>query len=154
MIEQDLKNADLKTLFEMVDKIGSKRYHRLTSADLEDYRKYEHWRYIQADAELGSTPTSKKWVDEHSTPTCPVCGDDHHSRGGKNIDHKMPRAQYPWLSMSFQNFWVICRACNLEKAEMNWYEYERYCFKNKPDQYHHILEARPQKLLLSLVVEN
>jgi hypothetical protein len=154
MIEQDLKNADLKTLFDLVDKIGGKRYHRLTSADLEDYRQYDNWRYIQADPELGSTPISKKWVAEHSTQTCPVCGDAHRLRGGKNIDHKMPRAQYPWLSLNFQNFWVICRACNLEKAEMNWYEYERYCFKNYADRYHYILEERPQQLLLSLVVEN
>jgi hypothetical protein len=154
MIDQDLKDIDLKTLFQLVDKIGSKRYHRLTSKDLEDYRQYDQWRYVHGDPMLGSTSISKKWVAEHSTNTCPVCGDAHRLHGGKNIDHKLPRAQYPWLSLNFKNFWVICQECNLEKAEMNWYEYERYCFKNYPDRYHHILEERPKQLLLSLVVKN
>jgi hypothetical protein len=154
MFEQDLKDLDLKTLLKLVDEIGSKRYNRLTVKDLEDYRQYDNWRYVEADPELGSTKISKEWVSKNSTQICPVCGDFHYLRGGKNIDHKLPRSQYPWLSLDFRNFWVICRACNLEKAEMNWYEYERYCFKNYPDRYHYILEERPQQLLLSLAVEN
>jgi 5-methylcytosine-specific restriction endonuclease McrA len=153
-IETDLQTLDLPKLFRQVDKIGSKRYHRLTSQDFEDYRCYEHWRYIQGDGELGTTSESKKWVEQHSTNSCPICNDYYGAHNVKNIDHKLPRAQYPWLSLNFQNFWVICRACNLEKAEMNWYEYERYMMKNYADRYQIVRNERPEELLKSLLAEH
>ena len=71
-------------------------------------------------------------------------------RGGKTIDHKLPRAQYSWLSLEFKNLWVICDECNQEKGEMHWYEYEHYIFIHHPDRYEDIKFARPQHLLKSL----
>ena len=147
-----LDELDLSDLFKLVDKIGSKRYHKLTLQDLIDYQKYDGWRYISGDSKLGSTKESRVWVDQNSTSSCPICGDYHQVRGGKNIDHKLPRSQYPWLSLNFNNFWVICRECNFEKAEMHWYEYERYMLKNYPDRYQIVYDERPNRLLISLVV--
>jgi 5-methylcytosine-specific restriction endonuclease McrA len=152
-IEVDLQQLDLPELFKLVDEIGCKRYNRLTSQDFEDYRRYEHWRYIQGDSELGTTLESRKWVAQHSNRSCPVCHSYYGSQNVKNIDHKLPRAQYPWLSLDFQNFWVICRKCNVEKAEMNWYEYERYIMKNYVDRYHIVCEERPEDLLRSLAAD-
>ena len=150
--DQELDELDLSDLFNLVDKIGSKRYHRLTNQDLIDYQKYDQWRYISGDGKLGSTQESKEWVNQNSTASCPICGDYHKFHGGKNIDHKLPRSQYPWLSLDFDNFWVICRDCNFEKAEMHWYDYERYIFKNYPDRYQIVCDERPDKLLRSLLV--
>ncbi len=146
----DLNQADLKTLFKLADKIGRKRYHKLTVQDFEDYRRYDYWRYVCGDGECGTTPESRKWVDEHSDNTCPICEEYYSQRGGKSIDHKLPRAQYPWLSMEFSNFWVICQACNQEKAEKHWYEYENYMFTKHPDRYPDVQGARPKQLLKNL----
>ncbi|MEH1907306.1 hypothetical protein [Nostoc sp.] len=61
-----LKDKELKELFELADKIGNKRYHRLTHQDFETYRKFDYWRYINGDYECGTTQDSKDWVRENS----------------------------------------------------------------------------------------
>jgi len=146
----DLEDKNLEDLFKLADKIGKKRYHKLTQQDFEDYRKFDHWRYINGDSECGSTPESKNWVKDNSERHCPVCGFSFAQRDGRTIDHKLPRAQYPWLSLDFRNLWVICRMCNQEKGEMHWYEYEHYIFIHHPDRYDDIRFARPNHLLKSL----
>jgi len=144
----------LENLFKQADKVGKKRYHKLTSTDFEDYRKYDYWRYINGDSECGTTPESKQWVTDNSDYRCPVCGDRYADREGRSIDHKLPRAQYPWLSLEFKNLWVICRLCNLEKGERHWYEYEHYMFIHYPNRYEDIRFARPSYLLKSLKTQS
>jgi hypothetical protein len=51
----NLQNKDIRELFKLADKIGKKRYNRLTEQDLENYRKFDHWRYINGDSEYGIT---------------------------------------------------------------------------------------------------
>jgi 5-methylcytosine-specific restriction endonuclease McrA len=148
--ELDLSQQDLKTLFSQADTIGRKRYHRLTQRDFEAYRQYEYWRYVGGDYECGTTSESRDWVNNHSDQHCPICEEPFFRKGGKTIDHKLPRAQYPWLAMEFQNFWVICQTCNREKAEMHWYEYERYILEKHPDFYADVKIARPANLLKTL----
>jgi len=140
----------LKELFQLADKIGDRRYNRLTQKDLDDYHKFEQWRYIDGRGERGTTLESKAWVDDQSDRHCPLCEGLFSRRGGKNIDHKLPRSQYPWLSMEFKNLWVICRDCNIEKAEMHWYRYEQYVLLTYPDRYENARSARPIALLRSL----
>ena len=140
----------LQELFSLMDKVGKKRYHKLTSQDFEDYRKYDHWRYINGDGEYGATPESKQWVRENSGRNCPVCSQAFSRCGGRTINHKLPRAQYPWLSLDFRNFWVICRVCNQEKGERHWYEYEHYMLIHHPDRYQDIAMFRPRQLLKDL----
>jgi HNH endonuclease len=148
--ELDLSQQDLKTLFQQADAIGRKRYNRLTQRDFEAYRQFDYWRYIGGDYECGTTPESRDWVDDHSDKHCPICEKSFFRRGGKTIDHKLPRAQYPWLAMEFQNFWVICQVCNREKAERHWYEYERYILETYPNCYADVKRARPTALLKTL----
>ncbi|MGB7441149.1 MAG: hypothetical protein WA919_08790 [Coleofasciculaceae cyanobacterium] len=62
----------------------------------------------------------------------------------------LPCSQYPWLSLDFNNLWVICRSCHREKAEMHWYEYEDYLFIHHDDPYQDIELFRPRQLLKSL----
>ncbi|OKH18441.1 HNH endonuclease signature motif containing protein [[Limnothrix rosea] IAM M-220] len=142
---------ELQGLFRLADKIGKKRYHRLTAEDFEKYRAYDYWRYEDGDYELGTTQKSKQWVWENSDKYCPICDDFFSKRGGKTIDHKLPRAQYPWWSMDFRNFWIICQKCNKKKGEMHWYEYESYILKHYPDRYLDIKFARPIALLQELL---
>lgn len=144
-----LDDKNLGELFKLADKIGKKRYHRLTHEDFQDYRKFDYWRYVQGDSECGTTRESKQWVRENSDRSCPVCGHrwDYQSGHGKTIDHKLPRAQYPWFSLEFRNLWVICYTCNQEKSEMHWYEYERYILVHHPDRYGGVAIARPRQLL-------
>lgn len=144
-----LEDKNLSELFKLADRIGKKRYHRLTHEDFEDYRKYDHWRYIQGDGECGTTPESKQWVRDNSEWNCPICGHqfDYQSGHGRTIDHKLPRSQYPWFSLDFRNLWVICYTCNREKGEMHWYEYEHYILLNHPNRYGDVAFARPRKLL-------
>ncbi|MEN8446884.1 MAG: HNH endonuclease signature motif containing protein [Cyanobacteria bacterium J06555_13] len=144
------RSPNIEELFALADKVGKKRYHRLTSQDFEDYRKFDHWRYVNGDFECGTTKESRRWVREHSSWACPVCERKFSDCGGPTVDHKLPRAQYPWLSMEFKNLWVICRDCNREKAERHWYEYEHYIFVNYPDRYQDIAFARPRQLLKNL----
>lgn len=146
----DTDNKTLQELFSLADKVGKKRYHKLTSQDFEDYRKFDRWRYINGDSECGSTPESKQWVKDNSDWHCPICGERFANRDGRTIDHKLPRAQYPWLSLEFQNLWVICRICNQEKGEMHWYEYEHYILIHHPNRYQDVAFARPRKLLQTL----
>lgn len=146
----DLDGKELENLFKQADQIGKKRYHRLTSQDFEDYRAFDYWRYVNGNSECGTTAESKQWVRDNSDRYCPVCGEGFTYREGKTIDHKLPRAQYPWLSLDFKNLWVICRLCNLEKGEMHWYEYERYIFIRHPELYDNVQFARPRQLLQSL----
>lgn len=146
----DLENKDLKELFKLADKVGKKRYHKLTHQDFEDYRKFDNWRYINGDGECGTTQESKDWARDNSDFHCPVCGARFSDVGGRTIDHKFPRAQYPWLSLDFRNLWVICRDCNQEKGEMHWYEYEHYMFIHHRDRYQDIQLFRPRPLLKSL----
>ncbi|MFM6345058.1 MAG: HNH endonuclease [Dolichospermum sp.] len=130
--------------------MGKKRYHRLTEQDFENYRKFDHWRYINGDSECGTTEESKRWVTDNSDYYCPICDDKYGDYNKKSIDHKLPRSQYPWLSLDFQNLWVICLNCNQEKGEMHWYEYELYIFKKYPEIYPFIKSVRPVNLLRSL----
>lgn len=146
----ELENKKLKDLFELANKIGNKRYHKLTQQDFENYRKFDYWRYNNGDYECGTTQESKDWVDDHSDWYCPICGVRYSERGGRTIDHKLPRAQYPWLSMDFNNLWVICKMCNQEKAEMHWYEYELYMLTNYSDLYFGVRAMRPTDLLQAL----
>lgn len=52
--------------------------------------------------------------------------------------------------MEFQNLWVICQACNQEKGEMHWFEYEHYMLIQHPDRLEDVRLARPTQLLKSL----
>ena len=146
----DIDDKTLQELFSLADKIGKKRYHRLTRQDFDDYRKFDCWRYINGNSECGTTLASKQWVKDNSDWSCPVCGERFADREGRTIDHKLPRAQYPWLSLDFRNLWVICRICNQEKGEMHWYEYERYILIHYPMRYEEVAFARPRQLLQSL----
>ncbi|MFQ4145933.1 HNH endonuclease signature motif containing protein [Chlorogloeopsis sp. ULAP02] len=146
----NLEEKELKELFKLADKIGKKRYHKLTRQDFEDYRKFDNWRYINGDSECGTTQESKDWVRENSDWLCPICEERYSQRDGKTIDHKLPRSQYPWLSMEFKNLWVICQRCNKEKGEMHWYEYEHYMFIHHPKLYLNVSNVRPIQLLKSL----
>lgn len=146
----DLEDKNLKELFKLADKVGKKRYHKLTTQDFEDYRKFDHWRYVNGNSECGTTEESQRWAKDNSDWHCPVCGAKFAHVGGRTIDHKLPRAQYPWLSLDFRNLWVICRDCNQEKGEMHWYEYEHYMFVHHPDRYEDIQVYRPRQLLKSL----
>jgi 5-methylcytosine-specific restriction endonuclease McrA len=146
----NLENKQLKELFKLADKVGKKRYHKLTQQDFEDYRKFDLWRYVNGDSECGTTEESKQWVRDNSERDCPICRENFAFRSGKTIDHKLPRAQYPWLSLNFENLWVICMRCNQEKGERHWYEYEHYMFIHHPDCYDDVAFARPRKLLQSL----
>ena len=141
------EDKTLQELFKLADKVGRRRYHKLTQKDFEDYRKFDYWRYIKGDSECGTTDESRKWVKDNSEYYCPVCGDRFSSKNGRSIDHKLPRAQYPWLSLDFRNLWVICHQCNQEKGEMHWYEYEHYIFTKYPNRYEDIVFARPRQLL-------
>mgnify|MGYP002784143396 CR=1 FL=1 len=144
------QNRTLQELFKLADRVGNRRYHKLTQQDFEDYRKFDYWRYINGDCECGTTQESQQWVKDNSDKHCPVCGEKFSPINGRSIDHKLPRAQYPWLSFDFQNLWVICYRCNQEKGEMHWYEYEHYIFKRYPNRYQDVVFARPKALLLSL----
>lgn len=147
----NLEKKELRELFSLAHKIGKKRYHKLTQRDFTSYRRYDYWRYINGDGECGTTLESQDWVKENSDCYCPICGDNYSDKEGRTIDHKLPRSQYPWLSMEFQNLWVICRICNRKKGEMHWYEYEHYILVNHPERYPFVKSARPLKLLLSLI---
>lgn len=146
----DLEDKELKQLFKLADEIGKRRYHKLTRQDLEDYKKFDNWRYINGVIECGTTQESQDWARDNSDWNCPICGDRFSECGGRTIDHKLPRSQYPWLSTNFKNFWVICRACNQEKGEKHWFEYEHYMFIHHSDLLHTIEAARPTQLLKSL----
>lgn len=146
----DLEDKELKELFKLADEIGKRRYHKLTRQDFEDYKKFDSWRYINGDSECGTTQESQDWARDHSDWDCPICGDKFSECGGRTIDHKLPRAQYPWLSMDFKNFWVICRACNQKKGEKHWFEYEHYMFIHHPGLLPAIQAVRPTQLLKSL----
>ncbi len=146
----NLENKELQQLFDLANKIGGKRYHKLTAEDFRDYLKFNYWRYINGDYECGTTSESQDWVKENSDWYCPICSEHYSDRGGKTIDHKLPRSQYPWLSLEWQNLWVICRECNQQKGEKHWYEYEQYMFINYPQDYPVVKAARPTKLLKSL----
>jgi 5-methylcytosine-specific restriction endonuclease McrA len=146
----NLEDATLKELFKLADKIGRRRYHKLTLQDLEEYKKFDNWRYIAGNFTYGTTQESQVWAREHSDWHCPVCGDKFSECGGRTIDHKLPRSQYPWLSMEFKNFWVICLACNQEKGERHWFEYEHYMLIHHPDRLSDVRAARPTQLLKSL----
>ncbi len=143
----DLESKELSELFKLADTIGSRRYNRLTAQDLNDYLKFNYWRYINGDFECGTTAESKAWVKEHSDWYCPIFSEQYRDRGGRTIDHKLPRSQYPWLSLEWSNLWVICRVCNREKGEKHWYEYEQYIYHKYPQDYPVIKAARPIKLL-------
>lgn len=140
-------SQSLESLFKIADKVGSRRYHKLTRQDFEDYRKFDYWRYINGDSECGTTDESRAWTRDNSERHCPICGDRFSRHNGRSIDHKLPRAQYPWLSLDFRNLWVICHQCNQEKAEMHWYEYEHYIFTRYPERYQDVVFARPRQLL-------
>jgi 5-methylcytosine-specific restriction endonuclease McrA len=146
----DSEEKSLEELFKLADEVGNRRYHKLTPQDFEDYRKFEYWRYVNGDSECGTTQESKTWARNNSDWHCPVCGARFSDVGGRTIDHKLPRAQYPWLSLDFRNLWVICHDCNQEKGEMHWFEYERYMMMHHPDRYEDIAFYRPRQLLRSL----
>lgn len=144
------KGNELEALFQRADKVGKKRYHRLTAQDLADYKKFEAWRYVQGNSTYGTTEESRRWARENSDYSCPVCGMAFRDCGGRTIDHKLPRSQYPWLSLNFRNLWVICQGCNREKGERHWYEYEHYMMLHHPRRYEDVRFARPRQLLREL----
>jgi 5-methylcytosine-specific restriction endonuclease McrA len=146
----NFEDKTLKDLFALADKIGKKRYHKLTRQDLEDYKQFDYWRYVNGDSECGTTQASQNWVKENSDWHCPICETRFSECGGRTIDHKLPRSQYPWLSMDFRNFWVICRACNAEKGEKHWFEYEHYMLIHHAAFLPAVQTARPILLLKSL----
>ncbi|WP_017298764.1 HNH endonuclease [Nodosilinea nodulosa] len=137
----------LQDLFKLATTVGNRRYHRLTQKDFADYRAFDYWRYINGDSECGTTEESRAWVRDNSEHHCPVCGAKFSPHHGRSIDHKLPRAQYPWLALDFRNLWVICHPCNQEKGERHWYEYEHYIFTRYPNRYQDIVFARPRHLL-------
>jgi 5-methylcytosine-specific restriction endonuclease McrA len=149
-----IQPTSLSELFAEAKRLGNKRYNRLTAKDFDNYRSFDYWRYINGDYECGTTEESKVWVRDHSDYNCPICGNRFGDRlsgqGGRTIDHKLPRAQYPWLAMEFSNFWVICRLCNRQKGERHWYEYEHFIFTKHPDLYDAVRLARPVALLRGL----
>jgi hypothetical protein len=57
----DLSQQDLKALFKLADKIGKKRYHKLTQQDFDNYRSYDYWRYFN------NTPDSLGAYDAQGT---------------------------------------------------------------------------------------
>ncbi|MBE9068892.1 HNH endonuclease [Leptolyngbya cf. ectocarpi LEGE 11479] len=140
----------LEELFRFADYIGSRRYHKMTQRDRDDYQKYDDWRYINGNGDLGTTSRSKQWVRQNSDEHCPVCRQEFSDREGRTIDHKLPRAHYPWLSLDFENLWVICHLCNEEKGERDWYEYERYILANYPKRHQYLTRFCPLKLLKNL----
>jgi hypothetical protein len=146
----NFRDLEASQLFEQAREIGGKRYHRLTEKDFENYQKYNFWRYVEGNYPSRTTKESQDWVKENSDELCPICRLRYTRANHKTIDHKLPRAQYPWLSLEFQNFWVICLACNKEKGEMNWYEYEHFIFTQHPEAYPIVKAARPTQLLLAL----
>jgi 5-methylcytosine-specific restriction endonuclease McrA len=148
--DQNLENKELGDLFKLANKVGGNRYHRLTSQDFDDYRKFDYWRYINGDGECGTTEESKIWVRNNSEYHCPVCESRYTYSSGRSIDHKLPRSQYPWLSMEFKNLWVICWDCNQEKGEMHWYQYEHHMLTYHSNLYSNIVSERPIQLLKSL----
>lgn len=145
-----LEDKELQDLFKLADQIGRKRYNKLTRQDLEDYKQFDHWRYVNGDCECGTTQESQQWARDNSDYHCPICGVKFADCGGRTIDHKLPRAQYPWLSMDFRNLWVICQPCNREKGEMHWFEYEHYIMIHHPNWLSDVQMARPIQLLRSL----
>ncbi|MDX2255226.1 MAG: HNH endonuclease signature motif containing protein [Pseudanabaenaceae cyanobacterium bins.39] len=146
----NLEDQSLSELFKTADKIGAKRYHRLTETDFANYQEYAHWRYIHSSFESGTTEASKQWVLENSGAHCPICEAKYDWENSRTIDHKLPRSKYPWLSMSFENLWVICKECNREKSDKDWYEYELYLYKNYRHLYRNLRSHRPIKLLANL----
>ena len=66
----NLEDKELKKLFELADKIGKRRYHKLTSQDFENYREFDYWRYVNGDYECGTTQESKDWVRDNSDWYC------------------------------------------------------------------------------------
>lgn len=148
----DFEGKGLEELFKLADSIGKTRYNRLTAQDLEEYLKFDRWRYVNGDIKCGTTQESRDWVRDNSDWNCPICNAKFAECGGRTIDHKLPRSQYPWLSLDLRNLWVICRACNQEKGEKHWFEYEHYMLIHHPDLLPAILSVRPIQLLKSLKV--
>jgi hypothetical protein len=149
-----LDDKELRALFKIADEVGNKRYHKLTPQDFQDYLKYNQWRYINGDYECGTTYESQLWVKNHSGLRCPVCEEKYIGKKHKTIDHKLPRSHYPWLSMEFDNLWGICRDCNIEKSDLNWFEYEQYIFINYSHRYSQVKSACPAQMLKSLQTLN
>jgi HNH endonuclease len=149
-----LEDKELKVLFKLADEIGNKHYHRLTPQDFQDYLQYDRWRYVNADFECGTTQESRLWVNNNSGLKCPICTERYQGSNYKTVDHKLPRSHYPWLSMEFDNLWVICRECNIEKSDLNWFEYEQYIFSNYSHRYPQVKSACPVKMLQSLKTLN
>ena len=146
----ELTEKTLQELFQLANKVGGRRYNRLTDQDFVDYRKFDFWRCHNGNYECGTTAESKAWVLDNSDQHCPICEHRFSRDNGRTIDHKLPRSQYPWLSMTFENLWVICRDCNVEKAEMHWYQYEHHVFVHYPDRYENLRQARPRRLIKTL----
>jgi hypothetical protein len=149
----DLSTLNIYQLFNLADKIGNKHYHRLTERDWENYLLYNRWRYIKGDFECGTTQVSKDWVKDNSGVNCPICRRKYDRYNHKTIDHKLPRSHYPWLSIEFDNLWVVCKECNIEKGDLNWFEYERYIAQEYPEQYSNIFKARPIELIKALKID-
>lgn len=89
----DLENKTLKELFDLVDKIGRKHYHKLTKEDFDNYQQYECWRYIDGNFGSGSNQESKNWVRDNSDFHCPICNVRYHKDNGRTVDHKLPRSK-------------------------------------------------------------
>ena len=66
-----VKESDktLQELFKLANKVGNRRYHKLTQQDFDDYRSFDHWRYINGDSECGTTDKSRSWVRDNLSPS-------------------------------------------------------------------------------------
>lgn len=78
--------------------------------------KYEAFR----DSEAGRAWKQQKLAECHYR--CPEC-DRTMSVYTASIDHKHPRRHYPWLAWEISNLWILCKACNKAKADMEWNDY-------------------------------
>lgn len=107
------------------------------SKEYEDYVPYdiENFPHIVIDDEIKSIINKvyeQKFAKENSIGRkyynlimgnakgrCPICG------GGKvkNLDHFLPKSQYPLLCLSPINLIPTCRDCNMEKGAVISYDY-------------------------------
>ena len=78
--------------------------------------KYEAFR----DSPEGRAWKKQKLIECHYR--CPEC-DRTMSDFTSSIDHKHPRRYYPWLAWKVSNLWLLCKACNKAKGDLEWEEY-------------------------------
>jgi len=91
-----------------------KNYHKLTRDDV--YALYSNW---------ASSTEGRQWKLKQIKQCgnrCPECNKVI-NENNSTIDHKHPRAKYPWLAWNISNLWVLCKQCNKNKSDKKWEEY-------------------------------